>query len=158
MVIDPDGPSCPCGLRGCLEQFASGTAIERLARHAVEDDPNSSILSFAGGVSAITGEHVTQAAREYDEAARAVLRRAGTALGIGLSNVVNLFEPDAIVLGGSVVKAGEPYLGPARDRLGQMLAAQRRRPARLDVTSLGGDAGILGSALLALETTTKENG
>lgn len=155
IVIDPSGPTCPCGLKGCLEQFASGSAIERWAREAVEKDPTSSILSFAGSAEAISGEHVTQAAREYDETARAVLRRAGNALGVGLSNVVNLFEPEAIVLGGSVVRAGEPFLGPARDRLSQMLSAQRRRPARLDVTSLGNDAGVLGAGMLALEMIDK---
>ncbi|HYI43878.1 MAG TPA: ROK family protein [Actinomycetota bacterium] len=157
MVIDPSGPHCPCGLKGCLEQFASGGAIERWAREAVEKDPSSSILAFAGSASEITGEHVTQAAREYDETARAVLRRAGNALGVGLSNVVNLFEPEAIVLGGSVVRAGEPFLGPARDRLSTMLTAQRRRPARLDVTSLGNDAGVMGAGMLALAMVDKEN-
>ena len=156
MVIDPSGPACPCGLKGCLEQFASGTAIERWAREAVEKDPDSSILSFAGTADAITGEHVAQAARQYDETARAVLSRAGNALGVGLSNVVNLFEPEAIVLGGRVVRAGEPYLGPARDRLASMLTAQRRRPARLDVTTLGNDAGVLGAAKLALDAFTGE--
>ena len=148
-VIDPRGPQCPCGLRGCLEQFASGTAIERMAREAVEGR-ESSILSFSGSVDAITGEHVARAARQLDEVAREVLRLAGTMLGIGLSNVVNIFEPSAIVLGGSVVAAGEPYLGPARDMLGKMLGAQRRRPVRLDVTSLGRDAGLLGAAMLVL--------
>ena len=157
MVIDPDGPQCPCGLRGCLEQLASGNAIERLARAAVEDEPTSSILAFAGSAEAITGEHVTRAAREYDETARSVLRRAGTALGIGLSNVVNIFEPEVIVLGGGVVKAGEPYLGPARDQLALMLSAQRRRPARLDVSTLSNDAGILGAGMLALESLRGAN-
>jgi glucokinase len=149
-VIDPRGPQCPCGLRGCLEQFASGTAIERMAREAVAGR-ESSILSFSGSVEAISGEHVARAARQMDEVAREVLRLAGTMLGIGLSNVVNIFEPSAIVLGGSVVAAGEPYLGPARDTLGRMLTAQKRRPVRLDVTSLGGDAGLLGAAMLILK-------
>ncbi len=151
VVIDPDGPVCPCGLRGCLEQYASGNAIARMARAAVEEDPESSILSFAGRPDEITGEHVARAAREYDETARAVLRRAGRALGIGLSNVVNVFDPEVIVLGGSVVGAGEPFLGAARDQLYAMTNAQRRRPVRLDVTTLGHDAGILGAAALAMD-------
>jgi glucokinase len=148
-VIDPRGPQCPCGLRGCLEQFASGTAIERMAREAVAGR-ESSILSFSGSGEEITGEHVARAARQLDEVAREVLRLAGTMLGIGLSNVVNIFEPSAIVLGGGVVAAGEPYLGAARDTLGRMLTAQRRRPVRLDVTSLERDAGLLGAAMLVL--------
>ncbi len=149
-VIDPDGPHCPCGLRGCLEQFASGVGIARFATDSVAENQTSSIVSFAGD-GPITAEHVAMAAREYDETARAVLRRAGTALGIGLANVVNLFDPQVIVLGGSLVRSGEPYLGPLRDQLGRMLADQRRRPVRLHVTSLGKDVGILGAALLGLD-------
>ncbi len=150
-IVEIDGPPCPCGLRGCIEQLASGTAIGRLGREAVARYPDSSILAFAGSLEAVTSEHVAKAARELDEAAREVLRRAGRALGIGLSNVANLFDPEIIVLGGSVVRAGEPYLGPARDELVRMTQAQRRRPMRLDVSSLGDDAGLLGAAALAFE-------
>jgi glucokinase len=154
MVVDPDGPECNCGLRGCLEQLASGQAIARLGREAVEGDPRSSILSFAGSPEAITAEHVGRAGKEYDETARTVLRRAGRSLGIGLSNVANIFDPEVIVLAGSVLAAGEAYLGAARDQLVAMTKAQRRRPMRLDVTALGKDMGIIGAAALALEETT----
>jgi glucokinase len=148
VVIDPAGPPCRCGLRGCLEQFASGTAIARLAHVALGKDPDSSIPAFAGADGEITAAAVAKAAREYDQTARDVLRKAGTSLGIGLSNVVNVFDPQVIVLGGSVVNAGEPYLGPARDQLNRMLHAQRRRPLRLDVTALPGLGGIVGAAAL----------
>jgi glucokinase len=150
-VVDPDGPPCKCGLRGCIEQLASGQAIARMGRRAAMDDPETSLLDFAGSVEAITALHVAQAAREYDHAARVVLRRAGRALGIGLSNVVNLFDPEVIVLAGSVLGAGEPYLGPARDELATRTNAQRRRPIRLDVTSLGKNAGVVGAAALAFD-------
>lgn len=150
-IVDPDGPRCPCGLRGCLEQLASGTAIARMAREAAAEDETTSMIAFAGSVEDISAEHVAQAARELDETARNVLRRAGTALGIGLSNVANVFDPQLIVLGGSVVAAGEPYLGPARDTLAQMTQAQRRRALRLDVSLLGRDAGVIGAAALAFD-------
>jgi glucokinase len=154
MVIDPSGPACGCGLRGCLEQFASGSAIARMGQEAVAEDPGSSIIAFAGSVAAIRAEHVAKAAREYDDTARAVLRRAGRALGLGLSNVVNLFDPELIVLAGGVVGAGEPFLGPVRDELAQRNAAQRRRPMRLALSTLEGDGGILGAAALAFERAT----
>jgi glucokinase len=150
LVIDPDGPDCKCGLKGCLEQFASGQAIARMGRAAALKNPDSTMVAFAGEVDKITSEDVACAAREYDETARAVLREAGEALAIGLSNIANLFDPQVIVLGGSVAEAGEPYLGPARDGLARMSSAQRRRPMRLDVTKLGNDAGMLGAAALAL--------
>lgn len=150
-VVDPDGPPCNCGLRGCVEQFASGQAIARMGRETARHNPDTSLLDFAGSVERITGLHVARAAREYDESARDVLRRAGRALGIALSNVVNLFDPEVIVLAGSVIGAGEPYLGPARDELAARTNAQRRRPVRLDVTTLGDDAGVVGAAVLAVD-------
>lgn len=150
-IVDPSGPECGCGLKGCLEQFASGAAIARWAREAAGSEPGTSILAFAGSIGAITAEHVAKAAREYDETAREVLRRAGRALGVGLSNVANMFDPEVVVLTGSVTRAGEAFLGPARDELARMSSAQRRRPMRLDLSSLGGDAGIVGAAALALE-------
>lgn len=157
-VVDPDGPRCLCGLRGCLEQLASGQAIARMAREAVQKDPDSAILALAGAVETITTADVATAAHAYDETARAVLRAAGGALGIGLSNLANIFDPEVIVLGGSVARAGEPFLGPARDRLVAMTGAQRRRPLRLDVTSLRGDAGIIGAAALAFDLYRSRSG
>lgn len=149
-VIDPQGPPCPCGLRGCLEQFASGTAIERMAKEAVAREPGSLVIELAGTVEAITAREVGRAA-PHDESARAVLRKAGRALGIGLSNVVNVFDPQVIVLGGGVIGAGEAFLGPARDELHRSTTAQRRRPVRLVLSALGGDAGLVGAAALALD-------
>lgn len=148
-IVDPDGPECPCGLRGCIEQLASGGAIGRVARRAAEGNPTTTMIDIAGSVEAITAEHVAKAAREYDELALTIMREAGVWLGVGLSNIANLFDPQSIVLGGGVVKAGEAFLGVARDKLVAMTGAQRRRPMRLDVTALGSDAGIVGAAALA---------
>jgi glucokinase len=148
-IVDPDGPECPCGLRGCIEQLASGGAIGRVARRAAEGNPTTTMIDMAGSVEAITAEHVAKAAREYDELALTIMREAGGWLGVGLSNIANLFDPQSIVLGGGVVKAGEAFLGVARDKLVAMTGAQRRRPMRLDVTALGRDAGIVGAAALA---------
>jgi glucokinase len=150
-VIDPGGPQCPCGLKGCLEQLASGLAIGAMARAAVAERPDSSIMSFASSVDDIGAYDVARAARQLDETARVVLKRAGGALAVGLSNIVNIFDPEAIVLAGGVILAGEPFLGPVRDEFSRMTLAQRRRPVRLDVSTLGGDAGIVGAAALALD-------
>lgn len=148
-VLDPEGPACPCGLSGCVEQFVSGSAIARMGTEALSRWPDSSIKDFAMG-EPVTALHVARAAREWDEAAREVLARSGRYLGIALSNIVNLFEPEVIVIGGSVAEAGEPFLGSARDRLNTMLDQQNRRPVHLERARLGNDAGIVGAALLAL--------
>jgi len=157
-VVDPRGPECPCGLRGCIEQFASGGAIGRAARRAAQENPETTLVDFAGSIDAITAKHVSRAAREYDEVALEVMHEAGRWLGIGLSNIANLFDPQTIVLGGGVIQAGESFLGVARDTLVAMTAAQRRRPMRLDVSTLGSDAGIIGAAALALHEAVPDAG
>lgn len=156
VVIDPSGPPCPCGLRGCLEQLASGGAMGRMGREAAERDPDTKMVEVAGSVAGIEGKHVALAAAQHDEAAVQVLRRAGRALAVGMSNVVNVFDPEVIVLGGGATKAGEPYLGVARDELVKRTAAQRRRPVRVDLAALGNDAGIVGAAALALDELIQE--
>jgi glucokinase len=148
MVVDPKGPRCPCGLRGCLERFSSGSAIAEAARIELEKGSESS-LTTTSSPETVTAEDVAKQAAQYDDLSCSILRRAGEMLGLGLANVVNLFDPTVIVLGGSVVRAGEAYLGPARDELSKRLTSQRRRPTRLDVSSLGNDAGLLGAAALA---------
>lgn len=155
VVVDPDGPRCNCGLRGCIEQMASGQAIARMGREAAAKDPGTSMISFAGSAEAITGYDVARAAREMDESAREVLRVSGRMLGLAMANVVNIFDPEVIVLGGRVVEAGEPFLGPARDELARRLAEQRRRPTRLQLSALGRNAGIVGAAALAVDEMSR---
>jgi glucokinase len=158
-VIEAYGPPCNCGLRGCLEQYASGQAIARMARETLAEDPVSAILDYASSIEEVTAADVSRAAHQYDDIACHVLRRAGRALAIGLSNIANIFDPEVIVLGGGVVQAGEPFLGPARDEFARMTQAQRRRPVRIVIAALGGDAGIIGAAALALaEAQTKSEG
>jgi len=154
-VVDRAGPRCNCGLRGCIEQFASGLAIARMGREAAATNPDTSMVSFAGSADAITAHDVARAAREMDEVAREVLRKAGRMLGLAMSNVVNIFDPEVIVLGGRVIEAGEPFLGPARDELARMLSEQRRPPARLQLSALGRNAGIVGAAALAIDEMSR---
>ena len=154
-VVDPSGPPCNCGLRGCVEQFVSGQAIARMGREAAAQDPDTSMISFAGSAEAITAYDVARAAREMDEAARGVLRKSGRMFGIAMANVVNIFDPEVIVIGGRVIEAGEPFLGPARDELARMLTEQRRRPTRLAVSALGRNAGIVGAAALAIDEMSR---
>lgn len=155
-IVDPGGPACPCGLQGCLEQLVSGNAIARLGREAARQHPDSLMVELAGSIEAISARSVSEAAQRGDAEAGGILRQAGRALGIGLSNVVNIFDPAVIVLGGAVVHAGDPLLGPARDQMNAMLAAQGRRPQRLVVAELRNDAGLIGAAALALAESTEE--
>jgi glucokinase len=151
VVIDEDGPPCQgnCPNRGCVEAFASGTAIAREGLAAAEGAPDSVLgRAVARGV-ALDGKEVTDAALAGDPVAIGVLDKAGKRLGVALASLANIFEPDVIVIGGGVSPAGELLLGPARAELAtRALFPMNRTPVA--VAELGPDAGMIGAATMAL--------
>jgi glucokinase len=151
MVIDFDGPPCQgnCPNRGCLETFASGTALAREGRAAAEREPESALGRALSEGTKIDGKAVTDAANEGDPVAVAVVEEAGHRLGAGLSSLANIFEPEVIVLGGGVAKAiGERMIGPARDELRwRALPPMNETPVTL--AELGPEAGMIGAAEMA---------
>ncbi|MDP9069813.1 MAG: ROK family protein [Actinomycetota bacterium] len=151
MVVDPDGPPCPCGRRGCWERFASGSGLRRLAGEVAQGRPESRMVELAGGdAENVRGEHVTTAAGEGDEAALEVMSRFAWWLALGLANLANVFDPDVIVVGGGLVAAGELLLEPARAAFaGLVLAAAHRPQVGIVPAALGERAGAMGAALLA---------
>jgi glucokinase len=154
MVMDPDGPVCGCGNRGCWEAVASGNALGRLARERIEGGAGPELLASVGGdLDAITGELVGKAAVAGDAFARDVVASIGRLLGIGLASIVNIFDPDVIVVGGGAAAGtGEILLGPAREAMSEHILGTEWRPAvRVVPAALGNDAGIVGAAALAAE-------
>lgn len=152
--VSLDGPQCGCGLQGCLEAMASGTALARMARERVEQWNGSELLRLAGGdPEAVTGEMVGEAARLADPLARELLRDLGYLLGVGLSGLAKALDPELIVVGGGVLREGEAILGPAREAFNARYRGQVD-PPKLVSASLGNDAGVVGAALLAIEGLT----
>lgn len=154
IVVDPDGPVCGCGNRGCWEAVASGNAIGRLARQRVEGGAGADLLAAVGGdLDAITGELVGESAADGSAFARDVLAEIGRYLGIGLASIVNIFDPEVIVMGGGAAAGtGELLLGPARDSMkAHILGVSWRTPVRVVPATLGNDAGVVGAAQLARE-------
>lgn len=153
IVMDPLGPPCGCGNRGCFEQMASGAAIGRLGREAAREDPGSRLAALAGGdPEAVTGELVTRAALEGDAQAIGVLGAVGTWLGVGIAGLVNVLDPEVVVVGGGAAAAGELLLGPARTAFRDAVEApDRRPPVPILTATLGPEAGAIGAAALALE-------
>lgn len=152
MIIEGDGPPCACGARGCFEAMASGTAIGRIARERASDPAAGTLIDLAGGeVAAITGELVGHAAVDGDPFARSVLEEAGGWLGVGLASLVNLLDPDIIVVGGGAAAGtGDLLIEPARRRMGELIIAHGARRAPPVVgAALGADAGVVGAAALA---------
>lgn len=150
MTIDLNGPKCNCGSIGCLEMMASGTAIARFAVEALSGGAASAITGLAGGDPAkVTARTVAQAARSGDRVALDVLRTAATNMGVGLVNLVHIFNPEIIVLGGGVSQSGDILFPTVRE-----VVAERIMPdysVRIEPAALGDDCGLLGAAALVLE-------
>ncbi|MBI2940261.1 MAG: ROK family protein [Chloroflexi bacterium] len=152
ITIDYDGPLCHCGSRGCLETFASGTAITRRARERIRAGEASVIESLANGESErISAELVHQAAVGNDALACDLMREAGTYLGIGIASLTNLLSPARVIVGGGVAQAGELLLAPARAEVQRR--AFRPAVAALEIVpaQLGVQAGLLGAIAVALD-------
>ena len=150
IVVEPGGPPCGCGNRGCWEQVASGQALDRLAREDVGRDARGGISLAAGG-SAPTGHHVTEAARSGDEPARRIFAEVGRRLGEGIAGLVNVLDPEIVVVGGGVAETGDLLLDPAREAFWSTVELRRGRPdVPLVPALLGNDAGAIGAAALAL--------
>ncbi|MEZ5140940.1 MAG: ROK family protein [Acidimicrobiales bacterium] len=151
MLVDPHGPPCPCGRRGCWERFASGSGLGRLARDAAAAGRASHIVELAGGdPEAVRGEHVTAAALAGDPDAAGILVELAWWVAVGVANLVDLLDPEIVVVGGGLVAAGELLLGPVREAYAGLVLAHDHRPSVPVVAArLGERAGALGAALLA---------
>ncbi|HEU0213975.1 MAG TPA: ROK family glucokinase [Jiangellaceae bacterium] len=153
MRVVPNGHLCGCGNRGCLEQYASGSALVREARALASAGSvfAARLLELAGGdPEKITGPMVTLAARDGDVAARELLTDLGRWLGEGLASFAAILDPAVFVIGGGVSAAGDLLLGPASDAFRRNLTGRGYRPeAEIRVAMLGNDAGIVGAADLA---------
>ena len=154
IVMDPDGPLCGCGNHGCWEQLASGQAVVRAGRRAVLDGAETSLVERSGGqAKRVTGLMVTEAARAGDAVAVSILTDVGRWLGTGIAGLVNVLDPEIVVLAGGVANAGELLLQPARAGFHDAVEAVDHRPdVPLVLAELGGDTGVVGAAALVLET------
>jgi glucokinase len=149
----PGGVRCGCGKRGCLEQYASGSALVRDVRElaAGQSTGSDSLLERAGGrVDAIDGPMITQAAREGDDFARGRLASVGSWLGQGIASLAAVLDPTVVAIGGGLSEADEMVLGPARETFARSLPGGDHRPlAEIRKATLGNDAGLVGAADLA---------
>ena len=147
MVVDPDGPRCPCGQRGCWERYASGSGLEELARRAVATGEGAG-LTGADGV--LDGAQVTAAAARGVPSALAVMEELAGWIAVGLANLIGLLDPELVVLGGGITAAGDVLMGPVRAALGaHPMVGDRRVP--VEVAPGGPLAGAVGAALAAAE-------
>jgi glucokinase len=145
MIIQRGGPLCGCGQRGCLEQYASATAIARRGRELA--GKNSLLLKLANGKAGnITAKLVNDAALRGDAAGKKVMAETAVWLGIGLANLINIFNPQMIVLGGGVMGAGRPFLKSVEKEAKARAFARPAKTVKIVAARLGDDAGLVGAA------------
>ena len=149
MMIKMGGELCTCGNYGCFERYASATAIIREARKAIVEYPESSMLAACGGdPEKLNAKIVIDAAKAGDAAAKAVFGGYVQALAVGIINIINMLDPEVIVLGGGVSAAGEFLLNAVREAVKPMVFFKTMPYARIELAQLGNDAGIIGAAML----------
>jgi glucokinase len=153
MIVDASGPAvCACGNHGCLEAMASGNSIGRRARERASEPGATAVLELAGRNAVdITGELVGEAAKSGDVWARAIIAETGYWLGVGIASLVNIFDPDVVIVaGGAAAGTGELLLEPARDTAAGLIIGHAWRALPPVVPAvLGYDAGLVGAAVLA---------
>jgi len=151
MVVDPAGPPCPCGRRGCWERYASGAGLGLLAREAALAGRLDGVVRRAGGdPENVRGEDVSAAAAAGDPAARQVIGEVGRWVGFGLANLAAALDPECFVLGGGLVRAGDLLFDAARASFGELVEGGDRRPLAAVVPAAFGErAGAVGAALTA---------
>jgi glucokinase len=158
VVIQADGPPCQgnCPNHGCVEALASGTALGREGRAAAESAPDSALGKLHADGTEVDGLVVTEAALAGDETAIGVFDLIGSRLGVACASFANIFEPEAIVVGGGVIKAGDLLLDPARAEVRARALDPMNKTPILEAT-LGNDAGMIGAAALARTELEKQS-
>ena len=153
MRLIPDGQLCGCGIRGCLEQYASGSALMRHAREAIDASPllaRNLLERGDGSIEGLKGQHITDAARDGDPVAIAAFNTMANYLGAGIASLCAVIDPSCIVLGGGVIDAGELFLAPTRESALRLIPFSGKHPYPEIVSAeLGNHAGLVGVADLS---------
>ena len=150
MIVQQNGVLCGCGTKGCIEQYASGSALMRYAKEGITANPAKGkvILDLAGGsVTGLTGAILTKAALAGDELAIAAFKQQADWLGSACASFSLILNPAAIVIGGGVVDAGELFLAPVREAMNRYMPfAGTHTPPKIIAAKFGNDAGLIGAA------------
>lgn len=148
-VIVKDGAMCTCGRPGCWESYASATGLIRLTREAMEKNPDSKMWELAGSLEQVNGRTAFDAMRAGDEAGSKVAHDYMDYVACGLVNVINIFQPTVVCIGGGISKEGETLLAPIRAYVErERYSKHSAKQTELKTAQLGNDAGIIGAAFL----------
>ncbi len=152
MVIVPNGVQCGCGKRGCIEAYCSATALVRETREMMQRHPESSMWqSVVGDINRVSGKTAFREMEKGDKAAAEVVNEFIDYLTIGVSNIINIFQPDVVCIGGGISREGENLLAPLRERVERETFGVDGMRTKVVAASFRNDAGIIGAALLGLQ-------
>jgi len=147
--VDYRGPICNCGKPGCIEGLASGTAIGQRAQKEIAAGATSSMVQLAGGdPAAVTGLTVGKALEQGDELARKIMTETSEIVALWLSNIVDLLDPEVIVIGGGAAGLYKPFFGTLRERMPELAVNPRAQEIPIVPARYGADSGIAGGAAL----------
>ena len=149
-VIEYNGRPCSCGRKGCFEAYSSATALITATKKAMEQDKDSKLWEITGSPENVDGKTAFDGMRAGDETSKQVVKEYIEDLGCGLTNMVNIFQPQVLLIGGGVCKEGDNLTNP----LGEIIAREAycidpNSSTKLDICRLGNDAGIIGAAFLS---------
>ncbi len=152
ITVRAKGKPCTCGRRGCLEAYASASALERRTQEAIEKNPESRLAQIAKEEGGVSGKTVFDGLRSGDKTAQRVFKGYCDDLSEGLISLANVFRPDAIVIGGGISAEGETLLKPLRRRLNKYIyGGNKTATVKLVVATLGNDAGLVGAGCYAMQ-------
>jgi len=159
VTIDPDGPVCSCGNRGCLESFAGSGRIVRRARTLIEEQGKQKewLAKGLASLDDLTARDLGEAARDGNEIAERAFAEAGEYIGIALAGVINLLNPEIVVIGGGVSNAGEPLFRAIRATVTRRAMALSTKCIEIVPAMFGDDAGVVGAAMLVLRNLELRN-
>lgn len=149
-VIEYNGRACTCGRKGCFEAYSSATALIASTKKAMEEHKESKLWTIAGGsLDGVDGKTAFDGMRAEDETAVKVVKEYIEYLGCGLTNMVNIFQPQILLIGGGICKEGDNLTKPLREIIARdSYCIDEKLLPRLDICRLGNDAGIIGAAFL----------
>lgn len=148
-VIEYNGRPCTCGRKGCFEAYSSATALIAATKRAMESDKNSKLWEIAGSLDGVDGKTAFDGMRAGDETAKGVVNEYIEYLGCGLANMVNIFQPQVLLIGGGVCREGDNLVLPLKEIIKrEQYCIDENNSTLLDVCRLGNDAGIIGAAFL----------
>lgn len=149
IVIEVDGPQCTCGRKGCFEVFSSATGLIRMTKEAMEADPASVMHKMAAEDGKVSARLAFNAMRAGDKSAKEVVDKYIKYLAAGITNAINIFQPDILCIGGGVCNEGDPLMVPMRELVKkEVYTRMLDKNTRIEVAALGNDAGIIGAAFL----------